>query len=152
MANIDRADWHYGGNYPSELPPENGGTHIGMYIAWIMLRDLASKELIQLADDTYTWVLNREVTGRTLLLTKLDEKFFDQLLTPEGREFTRSYYETNGYANDYDRVLGGDLPTLYHVADTWENFDKLAPILDERLAAWRALNDRGDQSESPDAV
>jgi len=152
MANIDRADWHYGGNYPSELPPENGGTHIGMYIAWIMLRDLASKELIQLADDTYTWVLNREVTGRTLLLTKLDEKFFDQLLTPEGREFTRSYYETNGYANDYDRVLGGDLPTLYHVADTWENFDKLAPILDERLAAWRALNDRGEQSESPDAV
>ena len=152
MANIDRADWHYGGNYPSELPPENGGTHIGMYIAWIMLRNLASKELIQLADDTYTWVLNREVTGRTLLLTKLDEKFFDQLLTPEGREFTRSYYETNGYANDYDRVLGGDLPTLYHVADTWENFDKLAPILDERLAAWRALNDRGDQSESPDAV
>jgi len=152
MANIDRADWHYGGNYPSELPPENGGTHIGMYIAWIMLRDLASKELIQLADDTYTWVLNREVTGRTLLLTKLDEKFFDQLLTPEGREFTRSYYETNGYANDYDRVLGGDLPTLYHVADTWENFDKLAPILDERLAAWRALNDRGDQGDSPDAV
>ena len=152
MANIDRADWHYGGNYPSELPPENGGTHIGMYIAWIMLRDLASKELIQLADDTYTWVLNREVTGRTLLLTKLDEKFFDTLLTPEGREFTSSYYETNGYANDYDRVLGGDLPTLYHVADTWENFDKLAPILDERLAAWRALNDRGDQGDSPDAV
>lgn len=152
MANIDRADWHYGGNYPSELPPENGGTHIGMYIAWIMLRDLASKELIQLADDTYTWVLNREVTGRTLLLTKLDEKFFEQLLTPEGREFTRSYYETNGYANDYDRVLGGDLPTLYHVADTWENFDKLAPILDERLAAWRALNARGDQGDSPDAV
>jgi hypothetical protein len=152
MANIDRADWHYGGNYPSDLPPENGGTHIGMYIAWIMLRDLASKELIQHAGDTYTWVLNREVTGRTLLLTKLDEKFFDQLLTPEGREFTRSYYETNGFANDYDRVLGGDLPTLYHVADTWENFDKLAPILDERLAAWRALNNRGDQSESPDAV
>jgi len=152
MANIDRADWHYGGNYPSELPPENGGTHIGMYIAWIMLRDLASKELIQLADDTYTWVLNREVTGRTLLLTKLDEKFFDTLLTPEGREFTSSYYETNGYANDYDRVLGGDLPTLYHVADTWENFDKLAPILDERLAAWRALNNRGDQSDSQDAV
>ena len=152
MANIDRADWHYGGNYPSELPPENGGTHIGMYIAWIMLRDLASKELIQHAGDTYTWVLNREVTGRTLLLTKLDEKFFNQLLTPEGREFTRSYYETNGFANDYDRVLGGDLPTLYHVADTWENFDKLAPILDERLAAWRALNDRGDQGDSPDAV
>ena len=140
MANIDRADWHYGGNYPSDLPPENGGTHIGMYLAWIMLRELASDELRQHAGDTYEWVMNREVTGRDLLITKLDEKFFDQLLTPEGQEFTKSYYETNGYANDYDMVLGGDLPTLYHVANTWENFDKLVPILDDRLAAWRALH------------
>jgi hypothetical protein len=152
LANIDRADWHYGGNYPKDLPPENGGTHIGMYLAWVILRNLASKELIKHAGDTYTWVLNREVTGRELLLTKLDEKFFDGLLTPEGQAFTTSYYETNGFANDYDRVLGGDLPTLYHVADTWENFDRLAPVLDERLAAWRALKDGGDQSDAGDAV
>jgi hypothetical protein len=140
LANIDRADWHYGGNYPSGLPSENGGTHIGMYLAWIVHRGLGSEELAQMAGDTYAWVLNREVTGRDLLFTKLDEKFFDTLLSPEGQAFTRSYYETNGYANDYDRVLGGDLPTLYHVENTWENFDKLVPVLDERLAAWRALN------------
>jgi hypothetical protein len=82
LANIDRADWHYGGNYPSDLPPENGSTHIGMYIAWAMLRNLASDELRQHAGDTYEWVLSREVTGRDLLITKLDEKFFDELLTP----------------------------------------------------------------------
>ena len=140
MANIDRADWHYGGNFPAGLPPENAGTHIGMYLAWIVHRNLGSNELAQLAGDTYSWVLTREVTGRDLLITKLDEKFSYQLLNPEGEAFTRSYYESNGYANDYDRVLGGDLPTLYHVKDTWENFDKLAPVLDERLAAWRALN------------
>ena len=139
MANIDRADWHYGGNYPNDLPPENGGTHIGMYLAWIILRGLGSEELVQHSGDTYNWVRNREVTGRDLLLTKLDEKFFDELLSEEGKAFTRSYYETNGFANDYDRVLGGDLPSLYHVQNTWENFDKLAPVLDERLAAWRAL-------------
>ena len=140
MANIDRADWHYGGNYPKGLPPENGGTHIGMYIAWVMLRNLASEELAKHAGETYKWVITREVTGRELLFTKLDEKFFDSLLTEEGQAFTRSYYETNGYANDYDRVLGGDLPTLYHVEDTWANFDKLTPVLDERLAAWRAIH------------
>ena len=113
-----------------------------MYLAWIVHRDLGSEELMRLAGDTYTWVLNREVTGRDLLFTRLDEKFFDSLLSPEGRAFTKSYYETNGYANDYDRVLGGDLPTLYHVADTWKNFDKLVPVLDDRLAAWRALKNR----------
>ena len=152
MANIDRADWHYGGNYPNDLPPENGGTHIGMYLAWIILRGLGSKELVQHSGDTYNWVRNREVTGRDLLFTKFDEKFFDDLLSAEGKAFTRSYYETNGFANDYDRVLGGDLPTLYHVENTWENFDKLAPVLDERLAAWRTLSSRGEDSEPQDAV
>ena len=142
MANIDRADWHYGGNYPKDLPPENGGTHIGMYLAWIVHRNLGSNELRQHAGDTYGWVLNREVTGRELLLTKFDEKFFDELLSPEGQAFTHSYYGSNAFANDYDRVLGGDLPSLYHVADTRENFDKLVPVLDERFAAWRALHER----------
>jgi hypothetical protein len=142
VANIDRADWHYGGNYPKDLPPENGATHIGMYLAWIVHRNLGSNELRQHSGDTYKWVLDREVTGRELLLTKLDEKFFKELLSPEGQAFTQSYYESNAFANDYDRVLGGDLPSLYHVADTWQNFDKLAPVLDERLAAWRALQER----------
>jgi hypothetical protein len=47
MGNIDRADWHYGGGdlYPKELPPENGGTHIGMYLAWIIQRGLGSAML-----------------------------------------------------------------------------------------------------------
>lgn len=138
MAYIDCAEWHYSST-PAELPPENAGTHIGMYVAWIIHRQLAGKELILQTGDTHSWVLAREVTGRDLLFTKLEGQFFEQLLNAEGQEFTRSYYQTNAYANDYDRVLCGDLPSLYHVADTWENFDKLTPVLDDRLAAWRAL-------------
>jgi len=141
MAYIDCADWHSGGSYPPELPSDNAGTHIGMYLAWIILRGLGGKELVLQTADTYDWVRSREVTGRDLLFTKLDGKFFDELLSDEGRAFTRAYYETNGYANDYDRVLGSEGPTLYHVKDSWENFDKLAPVLDDRLAAWRAIAD-----------
>ena len=33
----DRADWHYGGDFPEGLPDENGGTHIGMFLAWVIL-------------------------------------------------------------------------------------------------------------------
>jgi len=41
--SIDRAHGHYSdGDYPKELPSENGGTHIGMYLAWIIQRGLAS--------------------------------------------------------------------------------------------------------------
>jgi hypothetical protein len=138
MGNIDRADWHYGGDYPPGLPPENAGTHIGIYLAWIIHRSLGSKTLQKYAGAIYQQVLNRQATGRDLLLTELDEKFFPELLNQEAREFTRDYYESNEYVVDYDRVLGGDLETLYHVEDSWENYDRMAPVLDQRLQAWRS--------------
>lgn len=138
MGNIDRADWHYGGNYPSGLPPENGGTHIGIYLAWIIHRQLGSKTLEKYAGEMFQRVLHRQATGRDLLFSELDEKFFPELLTREARAFTRDYYETNEYVNDYDRVLGGALESLYHVNDSWENYDKVAPVLDERLQTWRS--------------
>ena len=138
MANIDRADWHYGGNYPSGLPPQQGGTHIGIYLAWVIHRGLGSKKLKEYGGETYQRVLDRSSTGRDLLFTELDEKFFSELLSKEGRAFTHDYYESNDYLLDYSRVLGGVLPTLYHVEDTWDNYDRIAPILDERLAAWRS--------------
>ncbi len=143
MANIDRADWHYGGNYPAGLPAENGATHIGIYLAWIIHRGLASKALIQLGGETYERVLKRKATGRELLIEELDEKFFDRLLNREGKAFTTAYYETNEYLADYDQVLGGELESLYHVEDTWDNYDKIAPVLDERLRAWRARRHDG---------
>lgn len=35
-------------------------------------------------------------------------------------------------------VLCGELESLYDVEDTWDDYDKIAPVLDERLNAWRA--------------
>ena len=47
-------------------------------------------------------------------------------------------FEIRQYLNDYGEILGEGLPTMYHVADSWENYERLKPILDRRLAAWRA--------------
>jgi hypothetical protein len=137
MANIDRADWHYGGTFPPDLPPENGGTHIGMYLAWVLDRDLGSRELAKHVGPRLPAFRQRQITGRDLLMTELDEKFFPSLLSPEGRKFTAAYYETDEYVQDYAELLASDLESVYHVADSWENYDKLARRLDERLAAWR---------------
>jgi hypothetical protein len=137
VSNIDRADWHYGGDYPSGLPPENGGTHIGMYLAWVIHRQLGSKTLAKYGGGMFQRVLDRQATGRDLLFTELDEKFFPELLNKEGKAFTRDYYESNEYINDYDQVLGDTLESLYHVEDNWDNYDKVVPVLDQRLEAWR---------------
>jgi hypothetical protein len=35
----DRADWHYGSDFPNDVPDENGGTHIGMFLAWAIINN-----------------------------------------------------------------------------------------------------------------
>ena len=41
------------------------------------------------------------------------------------------------YLKDYEATLGNGLESLYHVKDSWENFDLLKPVLDRRLGDWR---------------
>jgi hypothetical protein len=31
----DDASWHYGGDFPADLPREAGSTHIAMFLAWL---------------------------------------------------------------------------------------------------------------------
>jgi hypothetical protein len=33
--------------------------------------------------------------------------------------------------------MPAELPSVYHVADTWDTFDLLKPIFDRRLADWK---------------
>lgn len=143
--SIDRADWHYGGDYPEDLPPENGGTHIGLFLAWIIRNGLEGQELREDSADALGRVRARTMTGREFLFEECDEKFWNDDLNEEGLAFTLAYYSGPGgegygeYIEDYMQALETEtLPSLYHVEDTWENYDKLAPLIDERFAAWKA--------------
>ena len=44
----DEASWHYGGDFPADLPASAGATHIGLFLAWMLIKGFASEEL---ADD-----------------------------------------------------------------------------------------------------
>jgi hypothetical protein len=142
----DRADWHYGGDYPKDLPPENGGTHIGMFLAWAILNNLEGDLHREEAADALAAVRTRTMTGRDFLFQQCDEKFTIEDLSDEGNAFARWYYadgQLDGpYIADYEGALGAAVPTLYHVADTWENFDKLAPVITRRYLEWKSLGEQ----------
>ena len=136
----DRADWHYGGNFPKNLPPEAGGTHIGMFLAWAIQRGLEGELHRDDSSESLQAVRDRRLSGRDFLMKECDEKFVDECLNEEGNAFTEAYFQKDGpggYLADYEDVLGGNLPTLDHVEDTWANFDRLAPVLDTRFAEWK---------------
>jgi len=69
-----------------------------------------------------------------------DGKFIDENLNDQGNAFAAAYFdlENGSYLADYESVLGSDLPSLYHVPDTWQSFDRLKPTLDGRFSEWRA--------------
>jgi hypothetical protein len=134
----DDASWHYGGNFPEHLPTSAGATHIGMYLAWAVVSGLESDFLREeLAPDDVARLVERKITPGQFLITASDEKFVDDELNAEAKRFTDAYYASNMYFDDYDKVVGKDLETLYEAPDTWETFDRLRPMLDRRFDEWK---------------
>ncbi len=139
----DDASWHYGGEWPEGLPPEAASTHIGMFVTWCWLNGMAGEEQLIDSPDMIERITSRSVTPGGLFIEMCDEKFIAADLNDEGNAFAQAYYneESKGmrhkYYDDLDTVVPADLPSVYHLPDTWETFDKIAPVLDERFKHWR---------------
>lgn len=133
----DKAKWHYEGDYPEDLPPENGATHIGMFLAWAIANRLEGELHRDHSKEALEQVRQRQMTGRTFLIEQCDEALTNEDLNDVGNAFATAYYESNQFNSDYDNALGQDVPTLYHIADTWENYDRIAPVIDGRFKEWR---------------
>lgn len=131
----DDAAWHYSGDFPKELPQKAGATHIGMFVAWAYLSGLYSEDF---ASDVEP-LKSRKMTPGQFIIEQFDEVFLSEMLNDEGNRFTAAYFvpEDSNFLKDYGATLEGNLPSLYHVKDTWENFDKIKLVFDRRLAEFR---------------
>lgn len=133
----DRADWHYGGDYPEGLPPEHGATHIGMFLGWAIKRGLLGDLHKEHSAEALAAVRDGARSGRDFLMDQCDEKFTEEDLSEEGNRFAMAYYEAR-YYGDYEACVGRDFPSLYHVPDSPANRARIEALLDQRFAAWRA--------------
>lgn len=140
MANpvvYDKAKWHYGGDFPKDLPDYQAFVHTGMFIAWLVGHDLYSEEFAEDFGNEIPLVKQRAITGAQLLEIA-DGVFADDMLNDEGNAFAHDYFdfERGAYLADYEQTLGASLPSLYHVEDTWENYDKIDLVIDRRYRHW----------------
>jgi hypothetical protein len=71
-----------------------------------------------------------------------DEEFGMEDLNEEGLTFTRYYYgdenDMKDYIIDYLEALAGELESVYHVDNTWDNYDKISKVIDRRYKEWKA--------------
>ena len=145
----DRADWHYGGDYPDGLPPENGATHIGMYLGWAIKRGLAGEFHIENSHNALDAVRSGRLSGRDFLLEQCDEKFWEEDLNDEGNRFKAAYYDAH-YFDDYMECLDSDdAKSVYHYNNSPENQALVEALLDRRFAAWKQEQRAGTASPRP---
>ena len=149
----DRIDWHSGGKFPDDLPEENGGIHIGMFLAWLLNQGMASDFHRTDSPGELRRLANREMTGLEFLIDACDGELWEDDLNDQGNAFTVDYYDAKStfarqhgsFLQDYCDVFnrhaaaqGFEYPSVYHVQNTWEKFDQLKPILDQRFSQWQA--------------
>jgi hypothetical protein len=121
------------------LNPLNGGTHIGMYLAWIIVNRLESFQLRQTAASPVEDVRSKQTTGRDFLFAHCGGRLTSDELNKEAQLFTDFYY-VDQYLKDYDDVLVAKASGTYTVADTWANYERLAKVMDQRLRDYRGCN------------
>lgn len=140
----DKAKYHYEGrHYPEELPAEQAFVHMGMFLGWLIENGLYSDEFEEDSADLIEAFKGKEQTGPQVF-AKCDGVLADDMLNEEGNRFAADYldFQHGDFLGDYDEVLGADLPSLYHVEDTWENYEKLKERLDLRYQEWKQQNSR----------
>jgi hypothetical protein len=135
----DKAKWHSDGDFPSGISSVQPFVHTGLYLGWIIERELYSEEFADDNADEIPLFLSRAITG-TRVYEICDGVFTPDMLSEEGYAFTDSYFdfESDGYFKDYERLLASDLLSIYYVQDTWVNYDKIKACIDRRYSDWKA--------------
>lgn len=134
----DKAKWHHGGTFPTGRPPSQAYVHIGMYLTWLILRDLVDESFFGrtwLGRDRLAPVKARKRTA-CFLQGWVDHTLADNMLTDEGAAFSDDYYgATPGYLDDWTAQFGESADD-YSVPDSWETYDRIAPVLEDRYRSW----------------
>jgi len=137
----DRADYDYS-TEDQPLPKGHAATHIGMFLAWAAFHGLLNDYHEQFSTELLTRLRARQITGREFFLTACKEQFAEKDLNVDGNLFAEHYYrdaagQRGAYFADYKKVLAEQLPSFWHVEDTWENYDKIAPVITRRYEQWK---------------
>lgn len=139
---IDDAKKHFvGDNLPDDVYLEQVYLHIGIFLGWIIDRDLYSK-MFEEECETQIFRFKHKDTCCIILGELWDGLIFDDQFTkPEGNEFTDYYYKSGMYITDFKETLAADLPSIFYVKDTWENYALMAAKIDIRYEEWKKMKE-----------
>jgi hypothetical protein len=140
--SYDRADFDYS-TEAQPLPKGHAATHIGMFLAWAVLNGFGGDYHRERSAEHLAKLCRREITGRQFFEAACNERFSEKDLSEQGNAFAQYYYadETGKrglYFADYRKTLAAGVPSFWHVADTWDNYEKIAVVISRRFEEWKS--------------
>lgn len=138
---IDDAKEHFRRGFSVMLPMENAFMHIGVFLGWVIERELYSELFADEGDTQIFRFLNHNLSC-VLLGTVWDGCVSYEQLNSEGLGFAIEYYEGGQYLVDYKEVLAKNKQSLFQVKDTRMNYERMRDVLDLRFAEWKKKKGR----------
>ena len=116
------------------LGPHQAFVPLGMWFGWVLENQLQAAELDPTIGQRFA---RRESTGPTLF-EELGGVLGPSLLGRHAAEFADSYigYAEGQYFDDLEEWF--PVPTMFHVFDTWENYEWTRIKLVARYSEWRS--------------
>lgn len=139
---FDKAKWHVNDEFPQELDSHQSYVHTGLYVAWLLEKDLLDPDFKSEHAVEVSEFLSRKTHPSDFYKYHFDGIFMSEGWMPDAVNFSKSYFDIQkgDYLVDYENILNSDrkLPSLFHVIDSWENYDKIKPIIDRRFDRWKS--------------
>ena len=92
MTSYDRLDWHLDSALAAGQPPEQAFTHIGLYLAWLIRRDLHDPAALP---DTHIQAVKDGVMTGSDLSDDIDSKLISHVMSADGAAFSGARYATS---------------------------------------------------------
>lgn len=128
---FDDLDYHAGEAEEAGYPAENGFTHIGLYLAWLIRHDLHNPE--HFPAEHVAAVRSGDMAGSDLA-DHLDDKLMADDMTAEGASFSAARYDA--YLANYEREFAAE--PSYSIEDDAASYARIAPAIDREYGEWVA--------------
>ena len=134
---FDKAKFHDGSVEQLGLDEEQSFVHTGLFFAWLINNGLMSDFFVDETGDEIEKLKERKISPSTIYMN-WDGVLLGEMLNDKGFNFALSYFDFDKgtYMADYEKVFNVTGEQVFTVKDTWDNYDRIKPTIDEAYEKW----------------
>ena len=114
---------------------------IGFYYCWCAFHDLLSSQEVKFQKSDIAQIKVRSILPLTLS-EKNDTKLVNEQFSDSGSRFSEAYLKDRYFKDFVNAFNEITLEThIFNVPNTWENYDKIALLIDKSFNDWQSGKD-----------